>query len=265
MTDDRILFDTNHNDETIPLSDISTFSFEDIRRRERISLSGPNDDENIYGGVTDEDDIVLENFGHILLDSTTGIEAESSAAEDDAGFKLLQETSQRNYFTTEASGNLIVESYSTNSNLSRMIIDGTNNDNIILEEFTFDIIPQLKLEGNENGEGLILLDGTDSSGSDSGDNIEIEGFTIVDGISNPIGLVYEDHNIFTSIGEIPSSNYSLNSSNVITKGHVRSAEILVRDTGDVSLEDATDSTHGFLVDETNGDNIDLEGATGITY
>ena len=46
---------------------------------------------------------------------------------------------------------------------------------------------------------------------------------------------------------------------------MRSAEILVRDTGDVSLEDATDSTHGFLVDETNGDNIDLEGATGITY
>ena len=77
--------------------------------------------------------------------------------------------------------------------------------------------------------------------------------------------MYEDHNIFSSIGEIPLSNYTLNSSNVITKGHVRSAEILVRDTGDLSLEDATDSTHGFLLEETNGDNIDLEGATGITH
>ena len=77
--------------------------------------------------------------------------------------------------------------------------------------------------------------------------------------------MFEDHNIFSSIGQIPLANFSLNSSNVITKGHVRSAEITVRDTGEVSLEDATDSTHGFLIDETNGDNIDLEGATGITH
>ena len=36
---------------------------------------------------------------------------------------------------------------------------------------------------------------------------------------------------------------------------------------DIALEDGTDtddSSNGFLLEETNGDNIDLEGATGIT-
>ncbi len=45
---------------------------------------------------------------------------------------------------------------------------------------------------------------------------------------------------------------------------MRSSDIHVRDTGDVALEDATDSTHGFLLLNT-GDNIQFEGATGITY
>ena len=259
---DRIILDTNHNDETIPLSDISTFTFDDIRRRQRISISGPNGDETHYGGVTDEDDIVLENFGNILLDRTREPPDDASTdIPDDAGDKLLQETSQRNYFITEISGNLIVENNSTNSNLSRIIIEGTNNDVLLSNNFISDLVPQIKLEG-EHDEGLILLDGTDNSSGNAGDNIILEDFFKIERAEN---LVYEDHNIFSSIGKIPVSNFTLNSSNVITKGHVRSSEILVRDTGDLSLEDATDSTHGFLVDETNGDNIDLEGATGITH
>ena len=43
--------------------------------------------------------------------------------------------------------------------------------------------------------------------------------------------------------------------------------ITTRRTGDIALEDGTDtddSSNGFLLEETNGDNIDLEGATGIT-
>ena len=53
---------------------------------------------------------------------------------------------------------------------------------------------------------------------------------------------------------------------------MRSADVSVRDTGDIALEDATDDTHGYLVinstsgSSTNaGENFDLEGATGITY
>ena len=50
--------------------------------------------------------------------------------------------------------------------------------------------------------------------------------------------------------------------------HVQAAEIVVRNTGEIALEDATDTTNtntDYLLDETNGNNIDLEGATGITY
>ena len=40
----------------------------------------------------------------------------------------------------------------------------------------------------------------------------------------------EESNVFLSEGHIPLSNYTLNSTSIITKGHVRSAEILVRST-----------------------------------
>ena len=75
----------------------------------------------------------------------------------------------------------------------------------------------------------------------------------------------EESKVFTSEGHIPLSNYTLNSTSIITRGNVRSAEISVRSTGEVALEDATSTTHGFFLEETNGDNIDLEGATGITH
>ena len=48
---------------------------------------------------------------------------------------------------------------------------------------------------------------------------------------------------------------------------VRSADINVRSTGEIVLEDATDTTNSntnYLLEETNGDNLDLEGATGLT-
>ena len=89
----------------------------------------------------------------------------------------------------------------------------------------------------------------------------------------------EESKVFTSEGHIPLSNYTLNSSSVITRGNVRSTEISVRSTGEVALEDATaadidvtDTTHGMMMQEdgstnvlSNGDNLDLEGVTGITY
>ena len=259
---DRLLFDSNHNDETISLSDISSFSFEDIRRRERISLSGSNDVETHWGGTTDEDDIVLENFGQLLLDGT-----DSSGTDD--GFKVAQETTKRNYFTLELSGNLIVEDTSTTSHSSKMIIEGTANDNIIFEDVLQKIIsPNIQLETDVE-DGDIILNGTDSSGNNAGHNIILELFHRIEPND---AVVFEDHSVIASEGHIPVVNYTLNSTNVITKGHVRSSEISVRDTGDIALEDATDDTHGYLVinstsgSSTNaGENIDLEGATGITY
>ena len=77
-----------------------------------------------------------------------------------------------------------------------------------------------------------------------------------------------------SDGQIPIESWTLNSSTNAIGGQriVRSAEISTRITGDIVLEDETNSTSdGKLVlngtdsSSTNaGDNFDLEGATGIT-
>ena len=86
-------------------------------------------------------------------------------------------------------------------------------------------------------------------------------------------LQLETTNIVSSKGQIPLGNWTLNSSTspVGYQPVVHASEIRVRSTGEIALEDSTDTTHGFLVlngtdsSSTNaGDNIDCEGATGIT-
>ena len=119
----------------------------------------------------------------------------------------------------------------------------------------------IKLEYDDE-EGIIILDATDSSLSDAGDSLDLEDELR---IRNVDVVLLEENNVFVSEGHIPLSNYTLNSTSVITRGNVHSAEISVRSTGEVALEDATDTTHGFLLEETSGDNLDLEGATGITH
>ena len=85
-------------------------------------------------------------------------------------------------------------------------------------------------------------------------------------------ITLESTNIISSEGQIPLDNWTLNSSTNPT-GHqpvVHASEIRVRTTGDIALEDSTDSTYGYLVlngtdgSSTNaGDNLDCEGGTGI--
>jgi len=253
---DRFVFDTNHNDETITLSDIGTLTFENIRRVDKINLSDTNDSLN-WGGQDEEDGITMEDFGQIILDG-------SDSDGTDAGQFLAQETTKRNRFTLEQSGSIIVEEFSTSSNLARFnIADGIQlNGNILFEDAINPLeFGNIKLEYDDE-EGIIILDATDSSLSDAGDSIDLEDELR---LRNVDVVLLEESNVFTSEGHIPLSNYTLNSTSVITKGHVRSAEILVRSTGEISLEDGTDTTHGFLLEETSGDNLDLEGETGITY
>jgi len=252
---DRFLFDTEHNDETIPLSNISSFTFDQIRRVDQLDLD--NTDDSLNWGH-DDGGITMEDFGQIILDGT-------NANADNSGFKLAHETTKRNYFTLEQSGNVIVEEFSTNSNLARMELgDGTNEElgNILFEDAINPLeAANIKLEYDDE-ESVIILDATDSSGSDAGDKIDLEDSLR---LRNVDVVLLETHKIIRSRGHIPESNYTLNSTSVITKGHVQQAEITVRSTGEIALEDATDTTHGFLLEETNGDNLDLEGATGITY
>jgi len=254
---DRFVFDTNHNDETITLSDIGTLTFEDIRRIDKINLD--NTDDNLNWGVQDEEDgITMEDFGQLI---------------SEAGEYLAQETTKRNRFTLEQSGSVIVEQYSTNSNVARFeIIDGSEIGNILFEDAINPLEAlNIKLEYDDE-EGVIILNGhsiDDINVTDIGNKLDLEDELR---IRNVDVVLLEENNVFASEGHIPLSNYTLNSTNIITRGHVRSAEILVRNTGDLALEDATDTTHGYLVlnstsgSSTNaGENFDLEGATGITY
>jgi hypothetical protein len=252
---DRFIFDTNHNDETITLSDIGTLTFENIRRVDKINLNETDDSLN-WGGAEEEDGITMEDFGQIILDGT-------DSDGTDAGHYFAQETTKRTRFTLEQSGSIIVEKYSTNSNLARLsITNGAEEGNILFEDAINPLeAANIKLEYDDE-EGIIILDATDTSLSDAGDSLDLEDELR---IRNVDVVLLEENNVFVSEGHIPLSNYTLNSTNVITKGNVHSAEISVRSTGEVALEDATDTTHGFFLEETNGDKIDLEGVTGITY
>ena len=126
-----------------------------------------------------------------------------------------------------------------------------------------------------NGSGNILS--TDVAGSSIIPYDEDTGFAVTfeTELRNQPLLAMETFKLKNSEGHIPEENFRLSSRNDTNykskygyTPHVLSSEITVRSTGDIALEDATDSTHGYLVLDTAaqaGDNIDLEGATGITF
>lgn len=79
----------------------------------------------------------------------------------------------------------------------------------------------------------------------------------------------ETTNKIPSEGQIPIDNWTLNSSVSSVGGLpiVKSSEIRTRTTGDIALEDGFGNLvlNGTDGSSTNaGDNMDLEGATGIT-
>ena len=84
-------------------------------------------------------------------------------------------------------------------------------------------------------------------------------------------VALESHEIILSEGQVPFKNLTLNSSSSPVGGQrvTHSSVINVRDTGQVVLEDGTQDNVGEqfkLVLDTSadaGDNISLEGATGI--
>ena len=152
---------------------------------------------------------------------------------------------------------------------------------ILLEDiFNTTVNDKIKLE---YGEGNIIMDATSASieaSSETGGVLtfrENEGsfLTFETETLDTTKVALESFNIFPAEGQIPKANFRLSYRNDTAYkskyGYtpvVVPAEVTVRDTGDIALEDATDDTHGFLVLDTAahaGDNIDLEGATGITF
>ncbi len=343
-----ILEDDREYTETIPLSEIGTFRFEDILQIDNI-ISDENAVDQDNANAVENTGILMENFGQLLLDGT-------DSSSSNAGSYVAQETTKNDRITLDESGSLIVEDFSTFSVIENLISESALEETIVLEDFfnprnTFGI----RLEQDSYNEDVILLDGTDANSTNAGIKLELEeffqsgqetrnsqvlledhdvatGFIILEDdsgnivfdrtdsggsdVGDKIGLedgttafrIYGNHllsesnnfveledslgnvtvftgdfktsaiqlettKIFTSEGQIPLGNWTLNSSTNPTgyQPVVHASEIRVRSTGDIALEDATDTTHGFLVlngtdgSSTNaGDNIDCEGATGIT-
>ena len=117
---------------------------------------------------------------------------------------------------------------------------------------------------NANAGDIILLDGIDSDSTDAGRALLFESD---EELHTAIAL--ETTNKIPSEGQIPIDNWTLNTSVSSIGGLpiVRSSEIRTRTTGDIALEDGFGNLvlNGTDGSSTNaGDNMDLEGATGIT-
>ena len=261
---ERIVLEDDHDDETISISDIGTFRFEDILRQDKIIIENGSDISSVEqnnANAVENTGVLLENFGQLLLDGT-------DSTSTNANSFLIQETDKRNRFDLELSGSLIVESFSTNSVIEHLI-DEQFGDSLVMES------PLNVIDGDsillEIGDGTdeIILNGTDSDSTDAGNKVLLESSEV-----NSSNIALETNRLISSEGQIPLGNWTLNSRTSPVGGQpiVHSSEILVRTTGDIALEDATNSlSDGFLVlngtDSTSsnaGDNFDLEGATGIT-
>ena len=274
-----ILLENTTNEETIPLSDIGHFQFNNILRTDKLIIqdgrSGPFDIE-----PNEEVGILMESSGTILLDGTSITLGGDVPIVENENHHLLQETSLRNWFELEENGALVVEEYQTNS-IIELLIDETNNETIVFEDATADSFYGVRGQDNvgvqnfsiklEYGEGNIILN---SHGGDTSYDLGEEDQLLLeeDFVVN-IAIALESTTKILSEGQIPFNNLTLNSSeiNYGLRNIVRSADIKTRDTGDLALEDATDTTYGYLIlnstsgSATNaGENIEFEGGTGRT-
>jgi len=225
--------------------------------------------ESSQANGEEADGILLEDFGVIVLDGTdaTGLNAGDAIIREE-----IDGDSRR--ILTEDTGSLVVEDYSTNSFKESILLESgtqvSGHDSLAIESSLTqddDIDDGVLLEDGtgESAGSLIILNGTDSSSSDAGFKLLLQ----VDEdevLLNPRVFLMESSDIFPSVGSIPLSNFTLNSINSGYDPVTHSSVITTRRTGDIALEDGTDtedSSNGFLLEESNGDNIDLEGATGI--
>lgn len=242
--------------------------------------------------ITTQDDGVILLNGTDTSGSDAGLKIILEGATDDLGFptpirlerdvRTISTSSKRETFILEETGVLISEDNDTNSINDKIISDNLSEAGGILMEdiFATTANDRIKLE---YGDGVILMNGsgvilsTDIAGDPITPYDEDAGYAVTfetEFRDQPL-LAMETFNIIGSRGQTPRENFRLSSQNDTSYkskyGYtpiVMPAEITVRSTGDIALEDATDSTHGYLVLDTAanaGENIDLEGATGITF
>ena len=63
---DRFLLDSNHNDQTITLSDVGSLTFAEIRRSDRLQINDTND--SFHYGKSEEDSILTESSDNIIME-----------------------------------------------------------------------------------------------------------------------------------------------------------------------------------------------------
>jgi len=197
--------------------------------------------------------------------------------------RTISTSSKRETFILEETGVLISEDINPASITDRIISDNLSESGGILMEDIF-ATKQNDAIKLEYGEGIIIMNGSGNILSEdvTGASLaspydEDTGFAVTfetELREQPL-LAMETFKLKNSEGHIPEENFRLSSQNDTNykskygyTPHVLPTEITVRTTGDIALEDATDTTHGYLVLDTAaqaGENIDLEGATGITF
>jgi len=257
---EKIHLEEDYEDAGLTFEQVGEIRFSDIFEGDQITLETV--ESTYFPGSPEIDDILLEQNGQILLD---GIDSEGTSA----GYKVLQETTKRGYFDLDENGVIESEEYDTTSTLDLLLQEGIS-DNVLLEDyFNTDNFDDIRLEDDS---GFLLLDGEDAGTftDEQGFRVNLETF-----VTTTVGLSLESTKIILSTGHVPAENYTLSpetTPNKIGLGSlpvVHEAIIDIRTTGDIALEDATDE--GYLVldgtdgsSSNQGQNLDLEGATGIT-
>ena len=237
--------------------------FIDLEENLHVKLSGTGIAEQNNANAIENVGILLEDFGRIQLDGTDVNSAE-------AGDYLLHEKTEHTRFTLELSGSIIEEDLSSNSVVEHIVLEDQTGGRILFETSsgigsinTFERADQIKLEQTSTGD-VIVLDGTNSDSKDAGDALLYESFEDIN-----TAMALETTNRILNEGQIPIDNWTLNSRTSPVGGLsiVQSSEIRTRTTGDIALEDGFGNLvlNGTDGSSTNaGDNMDLEGATGIT-
>ena len=256
---DRLTLDIDDNDDTFTLLNFANISFNDIANKPKILQEGLG---NTGQGISEDDNqgVLLESDGALLLDASSKTIASGVTTVLDAGSFLAQETIANNHFTLEEDGVLVVEDHSTNSRIDFTQLEQGLENNLILEAdlsaLQDDVI---KIEdGTDTTSGDIVLDQTDAAGSDEGDRLIQEQNTADEGSDRINHVLMETSSTFADGGTQPQLHFDLNRDNTANIPVVRPAIIHITDAGDIALED---DSGGFLTNETNGSMIDLENGT----
>lgn len=265
---EKIHLEEDYEDVGLTFEQVGEIRFSDIFEADHVTLETV--ESNYFPGSPELDDILLEDNGQILLD---GIDAIGTSD----GYKLLQETTKRGYFDLDENGSIESEDFDTTSVVELTLLDGTDaggtdaGDRLVLEDYfkttDFDDIVL------EEDDGFLLLNGDFAEFPENQPSrVNLESFeeTFLD-------LALESTNRIISRGHVPAENYTLSRETTPNKVGLGSIPVVhesiidVRTTGDIALEDGTDTTYGYLVldgtdgsSSNQGQNIDLEGATGIT-